>query len=490
MGAIAAPEESVNGGLRGLLLPVAGGVLMGAAHLHPILAPLAWMGVGVFAVGLGRLEGRRPRGVAILAAVWCSVFLSQIWLCLTISRFMAPLVDMERAPLWLSGLAWAFAAGITACHRGLPVIVAALLFRRASMRWWLPPALLAGEALNGALGFTMADLMHSQWAVPAVLRSVALIGLPATALLLTYGAVAAAEALVGHHRGLLVLVPIALWLGLLPPIPAADDALAGVAAVHLANFDQRPKPEDLPAGVDLVVWPEASLRGSYDRREGPQPSPLPVEALVAWAGPQHLVNLRLAWPGQTQNAIGITNRVGQVTALRGKSSLVPWGERPYGGLDPLFSIDVRGETPPLLATFGPPVVPTICYEVYERALFVEGAALGGGLLVNVANDGAYGPTALGIRQAIGVLALRAAETHRPAARASLSGQAALISSTGALLAVSAVGTSGLLTAPPRRVPPSRAPARPSALLTPPFRAPTAMVAEVASGLQAPGESQP
>lgn len=429
---------------RRALWPVLGGVIMGGAHLHPSLAPLAWIGLGVFAWGLSRLEGHLARSLAIFGGLWASVFLSQIWLCLTITRYMGRLVGSAEAPLWLSVLAWGFAAVITASHRALPVVFAALVLRRVPARWWLPPAVLAGESLNGALGFTMGDLMHSQWGVPAMLRSVALIGVPATGLLCAYAAVAVADALREGRRGLIAAAPALLWLGLVPPIPAQDEALAGVAAVHLADFGRRPSPEELPAEVDLVLWPEAAFRGAFQRWEGHQDPPLPLDVLAGWEGPQHIVNLRLRRTGQTQNAIGVTDGQGQVTALRGKVSLVPWGERPYGGLDPLFSIDVAGALPPLLHTGTGPVVPTICYEVYERSLFLEGAALGGELLINVANDGAYGPTALGVRQAIGVLALSAAETHRPAARASISGQAALISSTGAVLAVSEPGTSGVL----------------------------------------------
>ncbi|MEY3211025.1 MAG: hypothetical protein RIT28_1506 [Pseudomonadota bacterium] len=423
---------------------VIGGVLMGVAHLHPWLAPLAWIGLGVFGWGLRELNGRLTRALAIFGGLWCSMFISQIWLCLTFTKYMAPLMGGVDAPLWLAVLTWCFAAVIPAFHRAIPVIVASLVAWRAPTRWWLPPAILAGEALDGALGFTMGDLMHAQWAVPATLRSVALIGIPATGLLCAYAAVAVADAVREGRRGLLAAVPVIVWLGLVPRTPADDEALKGVAAVHLADFERRPTRGTIPADVDLILWPEAAFRGAFARWEGPQDPPLPFDALAGWPGPQHVVNLRLKRPGGSQNAIGLTDDHGQITALRGKSSLAPWGERPYGGLDPLFSTVVAGTTPPLFATRAGPIVPTICYEVYERSIFIEGAALGGGLLVNVANDGAYGPTALGVRQAIGVLALSAAETHRPAARASISGQAALISSTGALLAVSEPDTSGAL----------------------------------------------
>lgn len=415
------------------------------AHLHPRLGPLAWVGLALFAFGLRRLERARARILTIFGAMWAALFVSQIWLGVSIGLYMGKVVNRTEVPLWMSGLAWVIVACIPAFHAGLPMVLGALLPRRVPTWLWLPVALLLGEELKAAFGFTMGDLLFSQWGSEAVLRSVGRIGSPATLLMGAFAAAAAGEALADRRpRRLALALPVALWFVALPPTPANDEALRGVAAMHLANFEARPTPEDLDPGVRLVVWPEATIRGAFETWEGPQSPPLAVDALQGWEGPQQVVNLRLKRSGTSMNAIGLTDGHGQVQVLRGKASLVPWGERPYAGMDFLFSTDQVGEVPPLFSADGLQIVPTICYEVYARELFLQGVGLGGQLLINVANDRAYGPTELGIRQAIGALALAAAETHRPAVRASISGRAALISSTGAVLAESELGTSGAL----------------------------------------------
>lgn len=425
--------------------PLLGGLLLGAAHLHPRLAPLAWVGLAVFAFGLRRLERAGARILGVLGGTWAWLWVSQIWLAVSIGHYMGPVVGRADVPLWMSALAWCCIAAIPAAHTSVPLALGALLPRRWPMRLWLPVALLAGEALRAAFGFTMGDVLFSQWTSAPVLRSVALIGSPATLVIAAYAAVAVGESLAdARPRGLALALPVALWFALLPPMPANDGALRGVAAMHLANFEARPDPTELPSEVSLVVWPEATIRGAFATWEGPQTSRLALAELAGWDGPRHVVNLRLKRAGQSMNAIGLTDGAGQVQVLRGKASLVPWGERPYAGMDFLFSTDAVGRVPPLFLADGLRIVPTICYEVYARALLLQGAALGGELLINVANDRAYGPTELGIRQAIGALALAAAETGRPAARASISGRAALISSTGAVLQQSEPGTSGAL----------------------------------------------
>lgn len=427
---------------------------LGAAHLDPRLGLLAWVGLALFAAALHRLERAGARLLAVFGTIWAALFLSQIWLCVSIGLYMGPVVGRPDVPLWMSALAWVAIACIPAAHTGLPVALGALLPRRLPPRLWLPVAWLLGERLKAELGFSMGDLLQSQWAIPGMLRSVALIGAPATQILAAYAAVAVADACAERRpRRLALALPVGLWFALLPPSPAHDEALRGVAAIHLADFESRPDPAGLAPDVSLVVWPEATIRGAFPTWEGPQSPPLAIDALAGWEGPRHVVNLRLRRPGQTMNAIGLTDGRGRVQQLRGKYSLVPWGERPYSGMDFLFSTDVVGELPALFTAGSLAIVPTICYEVYSRSLYLDGVQRGGVLLINVANDRAYGPTELGVRQAIGALALAAAETGRPAVRASISGRAAVISSTGAVLALSEPGTTGALrwgAAPARR----------------------------------------
>lgn len=382
----------------------------------------------------------------VVVVCWVSLFVSQIWLSLCIANYMGPVIQAEQAPLWISTATWAFATSIETTRRALPVLLGVLLGRYVPVRLWLGPAVLAGERLGESLGFRMGDLLYSQWNNPAILRSIALVGLPVTGLIACYACAAIGEAAAkGRIKGgMMLAMPSVVWFLWLPPIPAADHALVGVGTVHMADFNHRPSPQTLAPGVELLVWPEASARGLYPMEEGPQAQPTRIRELAAWTTVEHVVNPQVSVGKHLLNAIGVADKTGAVLNIRGKQALTPWGERPYGGLDPLKVTMMPGKAPPLLEISGFSLIPTLCYEVYAGSLFREGAALGGELIVNVANDRAYGPSTVGIRQAIGVLAIRAAETHRPAVRASLWGSAALISSTGELLALSASGKTGVL----------------------------------------------
>lgn len=296
------------------------------------------------------------------------------------------------------------------------------------------------------MGLGLGALLHSQWDNPAILRSVSQVGMTATGLIACYACAVIGESVARGRlsRGLAMASPAVAWFLLVPLVPAADEALAGVGVVHMADFNHRPTPQQLAPGVDLLVWPEASTRGQFPLNEGPQTQPFPLKELASWSGVAHVVNVQLSVGEHILNAIGITDDTGGVLKLRGKQSLTPWGERSWGGIDPLKTRMIPGQAPPFLEVGGHKLIPTLCYEVYAGQLFTEGAALGGELIVNIANDRAYGPSALGTRQAIGVLALRAAETHRPAVRAALWGSSALISSTGKILAISPPDTTGVL----------------------------------------------
>lgn len=428
------------------LLPLAAALCLGGAHLHPAISFLAWPGFALFAYAVVKAPSMTARLFTVVVVCWVSLFVSQLWLSLCIANYMGPVIQADQAPLWISTATWAFATTIETTRRALPVLLGVLLGRYVPVRLWLGPTVLAGEALGEALGFRMGDLLYSQWNNPAILRSVAGVGLPVTGLLACYACAAMGEAVAKGRiwGGVALALPSMAWFLLLPPLPAADHALVGVGAVHMADFNHRPSPQALAPGIDLLVWPEASSRGLYPMDEGPQAQPTVLRELASWSSVEHVVNPQVSVGKHLLNAIGIADRTGAVLNIRGKQALTPWGERPYGGLDPLKVTMIPGKAPPLLEISGFRLIPTLCYEVYAGYLFREGAALGGELIVNIANDRAYGPSTVGIRQAIGVLALRAAETHRPAVRASLWGSSALISSTGEILATSIPDTTGVL----------------------------------------------
>lgn len=422
----------------------AAGLLLGGAHLHPTLAPLAWLGVAVLA---GTLSARRTRvsGLRVLLiALTLSLTLSQVWLASSIARYAVRVADLGALNDPVSVVVWCLTAGLLLTPAlALPMVAVWLLRPGLSPRWWLPPAWLAGEWLKSASGFHLGDLIHSQGYSAPVLHSVAAIGMPATTLLGLLAATTLGEAVA--RRRWQVAAPVApalLWFVLVPAPQAHDDALAGVGVVHMANALDMPPPEEVYD--ELVVWPEASFRQQIHGQEGVLSPPVTLDALAPYAGRRHLVNVTLVGPGLPQNAAGLTDAEGRVEILRAKSVLTPWGERPFRGLAPMGPGFEPGELPALMTWGGRSLILTICYEVYGRALFTAAEPPEGGLLVNIANDRAFGAGELGSRQAIATLALEAAETGLPAVRASLWGTAAILSSTGAVLETSTPGTTGVL----------------------------------------------
>src|SRR5207237_501941 len=78
--------------------------------------------------------------------------------------------------------------------------------RRLPVRWWLPGAWALGElGLEVGSGFSMTQLLHSQWATPPLLRALAYVGWVPALLLCLYAAAGIGEA-VALRRGRL-LVP-------------------------------------------------------------------------------------------------------------------------------------------------------------------------------------------------------------------------------------------------------------------------------------------
>ncbi len=434
--------------LADLTIALVAGSLLGGAHLHPAVAPLAWVGVAVLAHALSLRQTRASGALILVVALTMSLTLSQIWLASSIARYAVRVTDLGAWNDPVSFVVWCLTAALLLTPAlAAPLLAVWLLRPGLAPRWWLPPAWLAGEWLKSASGFHLGDLIHAQGYSAPVLHSVALIGAPATTLLGVFAAASLGEGVAWRRwQTATPAGPVALWFALVPAPQAADQALAGVGVVHMANALELPAPEDLTD--DLIIWPEASFRQKIQGEEGVQSSPQLLEALAPYVGRRHVVNVSLESPDGPQNAAGVTDTEGRIEVLRAKSVLTPWGERPFRGLAPMGPGFRPGELPAWVRWGGRDLILTICYEVYGRALFTAQEPPPGGLLVNMANDRAFGAGELGSRQAIATLALEAAETGLPAVRASLWGTAAILSSTGAVLATSTPGTTGALRWPP------------------------------------------
>ncbi|NOK16883.1 nitrilase-related carbon-nitrogen hydrolase [Corallococcus carmarthensis] len=422
-------------------LALLAGLLQGAAFLGPDAQPLAWVGVACLAAALHRAPGGlRAAGMLALAALVRQAVALHWWV--GTARHFAP--GVAGAALTLAALGWA----TTAVASQVPAMALVLTpVRRVPPRFWLPFAWAAGEAVAElTCGFSMTQLLHSQWAQPAVLRALAFVGWGPLLLLCLYASVSVGEA--AARRDLRLLAPAGLVLGALvgvPPFAPSDDALEGVGVVHLASSARLPR--EVPGGTSLLVWPESTVRGNQRLPEGVLPQPVPLAAFADTRLPvASVAGLTLRTEGHYLNAAGAFDAEGQLLESRGKAVLVPVGERAFLGLRGSGEPLTPGTAVPRLSVAGRSVVPLICYEAFSRPTAFQGQAAGGTLLAVLASDLPLVGNRFALEQAVGAAILRAVEQHLPVVRASLAGPAVIVSSNGKVLARSEPGTSGILTA--------------------------------------------
>jgi hypothetical protein len=417
----------------------AAGLLQGVAFLWPQAQPLAWVGIALLAVALHRAAGRGTAVGALALAALTRQCVALFWWVGTARYFSqtSPLAAVSLAALgWLS----------TGLLSQVPLMALAVTpVRRLPVRFWLPGAWALGElGLEWSYGFSMTQLLHSQWALPPMLRALAYVGWVPLLIACLYAAASAGEA--GALRAPRLLLPAGLalvLLALLPPIPPADDALRGLGAVHLAA-SVRP-PGAVPERTELLVWPESTVRGNQRAPEGRLPRPVPLAAFDDRSGVPGIAGLTLRTSEGYFNAAGAIDAQGRLVETRAKSVLVPVGEREFwglrGGSEPL----IPGRVPPLLSMEGRKVIPLICYEAFSRLTSLRGKAAGGEVLAVLASDLPLAGSTAALEQSLGAVILRAVEQHVPAVRASLGGTAIIVSSDGRVLVRSAPGTSGILT---------------------------------------------
>ncbi|WP_426746031.1 nitrilase-related carbon-nitrogen hydrolase [Myxococcus faecalis] len=406
------------------------GVLLGAAFLDAHAQPLAWVGLVVLTVAFQRARSTREALVGGFAALLTKQGLGLFWMLPTQARFLE--LTGPQA-LGLCALMHASMTGLLF----IPVAVGVLSRRWLPVRWWLPGAWASGEALlEWVSGAGMGHLLHSQWAVRPVLHGLAYLGWFPVLLLVLYACAAVGDAWVKRApKALCIPLAIALGLFLLPPIPVPEAPLRGVAAMHLVTAGQ--VPSTLPEGVELIIWPEASIRGKHRLPEGPQPRGVHLATFTPTLGTHHLVGLTLKTPEGHLNAVASVDPDGNVLATRGKSLLVPVGERPFGGVPVLNGLGlIPGRAPPLLPVASTRVVAIICYEVFSRTLVMQGQLAGGELLAVLVSDRPLAGSRIAMEQSLGVVLLRAVEFQLPAVRASLGGISALVSPDGRILAAS------------------------------------------------------
>ncbi len=207
-------------------------------------------------------------------------------------------------------------------------------------------------------------------------------------------------------------------------------------------------------GVDLVVWPEASvpvfLEIEPEYREA-------VSELARETSTALLLGGMAAERESGSREVRFFNSVfavepdGRFVDRYDKSLLVPFGE--YVPLRSLLGFlsgiatgiasgDVTaGPGPRTLVSSGfsgsPVLAPLICYEVIYPELVREAVLAGAEVLINVTNDAWYGRTSAP-RQFLSIAAMRSAEHGRPMVRAANTGISALVDRDGRIRATTPI----------------------------------------------------
>jgi apolipoprotein N-acyltransferase len=412
--------------------------LIGAGHLQPGWAVMTWVGLAVMGMLL-TCEAPRTWVIAgLLLGGLAEQYVGHPWHVTFLDDYV-PGGMAVAVPLSVL-----IHVGMVLPQR-LPLVAGWLLGRR--FRWpvvaWFPIAWVIGEALNDAFsGISHEAWLYSQWQVEPVLRAVGHLGWVPALLLCLAIAVAGGESL-ARRAGRLALVPLLgiVVLALLPPLPKADvRAFEGVGVVHMG--DPAIRPTAAPPGIDLLIWPEAMLRRPMrvsERKPAGRVAP-PL------AGVSHLIGAHTRSEEGLQNSLLTLGPDGTVSAMRAKRRLFAMTERPVFGLAIGPWQYAPGTAPPVVSAGNRRVLGLICVEASDRGLVAEGVRAGADLMAICADERALHGAHSGGDQMLAVAVMRAVEFRLPVVRAAIEGPAALIGPDGRVLAVTAQGRHGILTA--------------------------------------------
>lgn len=446
-----------------------------AANRHdrlraPSLVPRAGLAV---AAGLAVWASLPPRGwwpLGMLAG-------GLLWLALDGAR------ARRRVLLGLlAGLGWfapalAWATGFSAPGYVVLVAVESLLLALVALvvspdRWWAVPAgLTAFTALRDRFplgGLPLGDLALGQVGSP-LLPAVSWAGALGLAALASLAGTAAVVVVVRRRAApLAALVALTLAVGLAPlaggdrpgralqvavvqgggprGIPAVVADPAGVLTRQVSRSAQ------VPAGTDLVVWPENVVATEVPLLASPQ-----AEVVAA-------VARRLAAPlvagvtepvpdGRFRNEAVVWNAAGRVVDRYDKVHRVPFGEYiPARGLFgkvadlSLVPADaVPGRGPGLLRSPLGPLGVTISYEVFFADRARAAVRAGGRLLLVPTNASSYTGDAVPAQE-VAAARLRALETGRDVVQAAPTGYSAIITADGTVRRRGPLGAGALLVA--------------------------------------------
>jgi len=374
------------------------------------------------------------------------------WLgvCYWIQTVLARHSDLSA---FLAGLAVVLFAFIKALHLAAFSLLAGIVIRRAWAVLAVPALWVAIERTHGPLGFAWLALGNAGIDMGIPMRVAPYTGVYGLSLLFAaFGTALALAALRRPRRHLAFLLPLGL-LYLLPrlPDPQRTDRPAVLIQPNISQDADWTEPwvqrmqnrlallslaasteAGLPA-PELIVWPEVPLPVYYDRNV--QFREL-VSGVARRTGSHLLLNV-VAHTAEDRpiNSALLVGPDARPLGRYDKLILVPLGEYVPAPLGFMSNVSselgdfVPGRDLKLLRAGDHPIGAFICYEAAFPDLVRRFAAGGAQLLVNLSNDGWFGPTAAR-HQHLVIARMRAAENRRWLLRATNDGLTATIDPAG------------------------------------------------------------
>jgi apolipoprotein N-acyltransferase len=354
---------------------------------------------------------------------------------------------MGRWGGWGTFLLFAVLKGL---HLGLFAMLAGFLMPAANRpRAWALPAVAALwtgiERTHGPLGFAWLDLGNAGIDLPLVARLAPVLGVYGLSFVFAMTGCAAALLVLRRPPRELAWLAALAGVFVFPALPSPGAPEERVLVVQ-PNIDTKAEwtVESFTAlerrlallsrapGVNLIVWPEA-----------PAPflpsSPSFREFIAGVARASNANFLLSAVPrnerGEPLNSALMLDASGAIVDRYDKIKLVPFGEfvpAVFGWVNRITSEAgdfAAGNRIVVFSVNGHKTAAFICYESAFPDLVREFTRAGAGTLMNLSNDGYFGPSAAR-EQHLAIVRMRAAENRRWILRATNDGITAMIDPAG------------------------------------------------------------
>lgn len=411
-----------------------------------------------------------PLGAAVLT--WSLLGLA--WRQRLVLGAMTGLAFFGPTLSWLTGFHPAGFVALLVLEAALFAVAMLAVDARPGWWWTVPAALLALEAVRARFpfgGFPIPGLALGQldgpFAAAAPLGGSLLVvglatgaGAAATALLVAgrrvHTLVVVAVLFTGSAVGILLADPDGAPAGSLRAALVQGGGPRGIPAV-VSDADavterQFQLSEDLPSGLDLVLWPESSLGVSgpvADTSEAAR-----VAELARRTGATVVAGLSESYEETFRNAAVAWGPDGRIVDRYEKVHRVPFGEyiparalfeslTDMTALVPRDAIPGRG--PGLLRTPAGPLGVVISYEVFFSDRIRAAVEAGGQILLVPTNAASYTTEEVPATE-VAAARMRALEFDRAVLQAAPTGYTAIVRPDGVVVERSGLSTAEILTA--------------------------------------------